>query len=54
MNRTIGVMGSESEPVADEARQRLVELGRAIAERDCILITGSSGYLQVDFSETSG
>lgn len=40
MKLTIGVMGSASEPIGADARGRLVRLGRAIAERDCILITG--------------
>jgi uncharacterized protein (TIGR00725 family) len=40
MKLTVGVMGSASEPVGDQVRSRLVKLGRAIANHDCILITG--------------
>ncbi len=40
MKITIGVMGLAGGPLDDEASARLVALGRAIAEHDCILITG--------------
>lgn len=36
----IGVMGSAEGSFAEETRAKLVQLGRAIAERDCVLITG--------------
>jgi hypothetical protein len=37
---SIAVMGSASAPVGDQEWARLVGLRRAIAERDCVLITG--------------
>ncbi len=40
MKMTIGVMGSAGGSLDQEASSRLVTLGRAIAEHDCILITG--------------
>jgi uncharacterized protein (TIGR00725 family) len=40
MKITIGVMGSAGGVYSDEASTRLVQLGKAIAEHDCILITG--------------
>ncbi len=40
MKITIGVMGSAGEAYSDEAATRLMQLGRAIAEHDCILIMG--------------
>ncbi len=40
MKITIGVMGSAGGSIAEEASSRLFELGKAIAEQDCILITG--------------
>jgi uncharacterized protein (TIGR00725 family) len=40
MKLTIGVMGSAGEPVPVDTRRRLVQLGQAIADHDCILITG--------------
>ncbi len=40
MKITIGVMGSAGGTYSDEAYTKLVQLGRAIAEQDCILITG--------------
>jgi hypothetical protein len=39
MKLTIGVMGSAGEQVPAVTRQQLVQLGQAIAEHDCILIT---------------
>ena len=38
---TIGVMGSASGSFEDETLARLVRLGRVIAERDCVLLTGA-------------
>lgn len=38
---TVGVMGSADVEVPDETRVVLAELGRAVAERGCILITGA-------------
>ncbi len=40
MKITIGVMGSAGGAYSDQASTRLVQLGKAIAEHDCILITG--------------
>ncbi len=40
MKITIGVMGSAGGVYDDEASTRIVQLGKAIAEHDCILITG--------------
>jgi uncharacterized protein (TIGR00725 family) len=38
---TVGVMGSADVDVPDAARAVLAELGRAVAERGCVLITGA-------------
>jgi hypothetical protein len=40
MRITIGVMGSAGGLLDEEASSKLETLGRAIAEHDCILITG--------------
>ncbi len=40
MKLTIGVMGSASETVHAAHMEKASRLGRAIAERDCVLITG--------------
>jgi len=40
MKLAIGVMGSAGDSVSDHDKAKLTRLGRAIAERDCILITG--------------
>ncbi len=40
MKITIGVMGSAEGVYSDEAYRKLVRLGNAIAERDCILMPG--------------
>jgi uncharacterized protein (TIGR00725 family) len=40
MKITIGVMGSAGGVYSEEVDTRLMQLGRAIAEHDCILITG--------------
>jgi len=40
MKITIGVMGSAGGAYSDEVSTKLVHLGRAVAEQDCILITG--------------
>ncbi len=40
MKITIGVMGSAGGAYSDEAYARLVQLGKAIADHNCILITG--------------
>lgn len=37
----VGVMGSSEAPFADDAYAKLVELGRAVAQRGCVLITGA-------------
>jgi predicted Rossmann-fold nucleotide-binding protein len=41
MRLAIGVMGSSSEQYADQAWEKMVELGRAVAERGCALLTGA-------------
>ncbi|HZT06423.1 MAG TPA: hypothetical protein VFC51_05290 [Chloroflexota bacterium] len=41
MRLAIGVMGSSEGPFVDGAWERLQELGRTIAERDCVLLTGA-------------
>lgn len=41
MKLAIGVMGSSEPPFADGAWEKLVDLGRHIAERECVLITGA-------------
>ncbi len=41
MRLAIGVMGSSGPPYEDGAWDKLVQLGRRIAERDCILLTGA-------------
>jgi hypothetical protein len=38
---TVGVMGSAGGSVSDSAAAALTTLGRAIADRDCVLITGA-------------
>jgi hypothetical protein len=38
---TVGVMGSADPDVADDVRATLAALGRAIARRGCVLITGA-------------
>lgn len=48
MKPKIGVMGSCSEPISDYARATAYELGQAIGERDCVLITGASPGLPYD------
>lgn len=40
MRLAIGVMGSADGPFSQETEAKLIQLGRAIAERDCVLITG--------------
>jgi uncharacterized protein (TIGR00725 family) len=40
MKLTIGVMGSASEAYSEEVYAKLIQLGKAIAEHDSILITG--------------
>lgn len=40
MKRTIGVMGSSGGAISRETTAKLVQLGRAIAEHECILLTG--------------
>lgn len=40
MKRTIGVMGSSGGALSRETTAKLVQLGRAIAEHGCILLTG--------------
>lgn len=42
MKPKIGVMGSCSEPISTYARRKAYELGQAIGEQDCVLITGAS------------
>jgi hypothetical protein len=37
----IGVMGSSDAPFADDAYAKLVELGRAVGQQGCVLITGA-------------
>jgi uncharacterized protein (TIGR00725 family) len=37
----VGVMGSSESPFADDAYAKLVELGRAVAQQGCVLITGA-------------
>jgi uncharacterized protein (TIGR00725 family) len=41
MRLAIGVMGSSSEPYADKAWGKMVDLGRAVAVRNCTLVTGA-------------
>jgi uncharacterized protein (TIGR00725 family) len=38
---TIGVMGSATRLAGDESWEKLVALGREIARRDCVLVTGA-------------
>ena len=40
MKITIGVMGSAGGAYSDEVSNKLVQLGRAVAEHDCILDAG--------------
>lgn len=40
MKLTIGVMGSAGGAYGEEAYAKLIQMGKAIAEHDCILITG--------------
>ncbi len=57
MKITIGVMGSAGGAYSDKASTRLVQLGRAIAEHDCILITGGCPglpYAAVQGAKTAG
>jgi hypothetical protein len=42
MRLTIGVMGQSSGPFPEGAWERMVELGRAVAQRGCVLITGAA------------
>jgi uncharacterized protein (TIGR00725 family) len=41
MKLAVGVMGSSSPPFVDGAWEKLVQVGRRIAEHDCALITGA-------------
>jgi uncharacterized protein (TIGR00725 family) len=41
MKLAVGVMGSSEPPFADGAWDKLVQVGRRIAERGCVLITGA-------------
>jgi len=41
MKLAIGVMGSSGPPYSDGAWDKLVQVGRRIAERECVLITGA-------------
>ncbi len=41
MKIKIGVMGSATEKLTRKQKEKAVALGRAVAERDCILITGA-------------
>lgn len=41
MQLAIGVMGSSSAPYADNAWEKMLELGRTVAERQCTLLTGA-------------
>ncbi len=57
MKITIGVMGSAGGVYNDEAYTKLVQLGKAIAEHDCILITGGCPglpYAAVQGAKTAG
>ncbi len=57
MKITIGVMGSAGGVYSDEAYSRLGQLGKAIAEHDCILITGGCPglpYAAVQGAKTAG
>ncbi len=40
MRLVIGVMGTADAPIPDEAREKALRLGRAVARSGCILITG--------------
>ena len=40
MKITVGVMGSAGGEYSEAAYRQLLQLGKAIAERDCVLITG--------------
>lgn len=42
MRLTIGVMGQSSGPYQEGACERMTELGRAVARRGCVLITGAA------------
>lgn len=48
MKVQIGVMGSAGGRMRKDTRQRARELGRAIAEHDCVLVTGACPGLPYD------
>ncbi|MBI2982418.1 MAG: LOG family protein [Deltaproteobacteria bacterium] len=41
MKIKIGVMGSATEKLSRHQKEKAIELGKAIAERDCIMVTGA-------------
>lgn len=57
MALAIGVMGSSEGPFSDGTWDRLVDLGRAIAERGCTLLTGACpglSYAAVQGAKAAG
>ena len=40
MKIKIGVMGSAGGKIAEEISKKVYELGRQIAKRDCVIVTG--------------